>query len=120
MATTEKTSDGKVDIKGCANDEIDVERIATSGSEQHGASKEIRVEENAGFHRSLTRRKVMMMTFGAGIGTGLWVGTGQALYYGMSNTRRMMVSMLTFVSWSWRNRLDIYFDCVSKSAMLST
>ncbi|KAJ5784318.1 Amino acid/polyamine transporter I [Penicillium pulvis] len=81
MATTEKTSDGKVDIKGCANDEIDIERIATSGTEQHGASKEIRVVENAGFHRSLTRRKVMMMTFGAGIGTGLWVGTGQALYY---------------------------------------
>lgn len=107
-------------MKVCADDAIDIERIATSGTEQHGASKEIRVEENAGFHRSLTRRKVMMMTFGAGIGTGLWVGTGQALYYGMSSTRRLMVSMLIFVSWSWWHRLDVYFDCVSKSAMLST
>jgi amino acid transporter len=38
--------------------------------------------DNAGYHRSLGRRQIMMMTFGAGIGTGLWVGTGQALKYG--------------------------------------
>jgi amino acid transporter len=37
--------------------------------------------DNAGYHRALTRRQVMMMTFGAGIGTGLWVGTGTALKY---------------------------------------
>lgn len=70
--------------KASANTEIDIERTATSGSEQHGSSKEIpSAAPTAGYHRSLTRRKVMMMTFGAGIGTGLWVGTGQALYYGM-------------------------------------
>ncbi|KAJ5651403.1 Amino acid/polyamine transporter I [Penicillium longicatenatum] len=80
MATTEVT-DGKVVMKGGATDEIDIERIATTGTEHHGESKEIQAADNAGFHRSLTRRKVMMMTFGAGIGTGLWVGTGQALYY---------------------------------------
>ena len=37
----------------------------------------------AGYHRKLTKRQIMMMTFGAGIGTGLWVGTGQALRGGM-------------------------------------
>ncbi|KAJ5758543.1 hypothetical protein N7520_005699 [Penicillium odoratum] len=71
----------KVDLKGSAENEIDIERIATAASEHHGTSKEIQAEDTAGYHRSLTRRKVMMMTFGAGIGTGLWVGTGQALYY---------------------------------------
>ncbi|KAL4905440.1 hypothetical protein BDW74DRAFT_177809 [Aspergillus multicolor] len=58
----------------------DIERIATSSSEQNGSSTQID-PDNVGYHRSLTRRKVMMMTFGAGIGTGLWVGTGQALHY---------------------------------------
>ncbi|KAJ5923875.1 Amino acid/polyamine transporter I [Penicillium verhagenii] len=81
MATSENISNGKIDIKGSAENEIDIERIATSATEQHGVSKEIPTADTAGFHRSLTRRKVMMMTFGAGIGTGLWVGTGQALYY---------------------------------------
>jgi yeast amino acid transporter len=37
---------------------------------------------NAGYARRLTKRQVMMITFGAGIGTGLWVGTGQALHDG--------------------------------------
>lgn len=35
--------------------------------------------DTAGFHRRLNKRQIMMMTFGAGIGTGLWVGTGTAL-----------------------------------------
>ncbi|KAJ5281795.1 Amino acid/polyamine transporter I [Penicillium angulare] len=74
-------SERKADIKNNTDDIIDIERTATTGTEQNGDSKEILAEDNAGFHRSLTRRKVMMMTFGAGIGTGLWVGTGQALYY---------------------------------------
>ncbi|KAL4804745.1 amino acid permease/ SLC12A domain-containing protein [Aspergillus unguis] len=57
----------------------DVELAPTSSTE-HGTSAAIQPDD-VGYHRSLTRRKVMMMTFGAGIGTGLWVGTGQALYY---------------------------------------
>ncbi|KAL4758878.1 amino acid permease/ SLC12A domain-containing protein [Aspergillus foveolatus] len=60
--------------------ETDIERTATSLSEANGSSTAIN-PDNVGYHRSLTRRKVMMMTFGAGIGTGLWVGTGQALHY---------------------------------------
>lgn len=36
---------------------------------------------DAGYHRQLSKRQIMMMTFGAGIGTGLWVGTGTALKY---------------------------------------
>ena len=78
-------SEAKTDAKSSAHDAIDTERTATSGTEHNADSKEVYVDDNAGFHRSLTRRKVMMMTFGAGIGTGLWVGTGQALYYGKFN-----------------------------------
>ncbi|KAF2161387.1 hypothetical protein M409DRAFT_28121 [Zasmidium cellare ATCC 36951] len=37
--------------------------------------------DDAGFRRQLGKRQIMMMTFGAGIGTGLWVGTGTALKY---------------------------------------
>lgn len=35
--------------------------------------------DTAGYHRRLNKRQIMFMTFGAGIGTGLWVGTGTAL-----------------------------------------
>ncbi|KAK7524851.1 amino acid transporter [Phyllosticta citriasiana] len=35
--------------------------------------------QEVGYARSLKRRQIMMMAFGAGIGTGLWVGTGSAL-----------------------------------------
>ncbi|CAG8077049.1 unnamed protein product [Penicillium salamii] len=59
----------------------DIERTATSGTEKHGSTVVLSVGGDAGYHRSLTRRQIMMMTFGAGIGTGLWVGTGQALHY---------------------------------------
>ncbi|KAL4998876.1 amino acid permease-domain-containing protein [Aspergillus recurvatus] len=59
---------------------IDIERIATPPTEINGSIAPIN-PDNVGYHRSLTRRKVMMITFGAGIGTGLWVGTGQALHY---------------------------------------
>ncbi|CAG8284879.1 unnamed protein product [Penicillium olsonii] len=59
----------------------DIERTTTSGTEKHGSTVVLSVGGDAGYHRSLTRRQIMMMTFGAGIGTGLWVGTGQALHY---------------------------------------
>ncbi|KAJ6011795.1 hypothetical protein N7522_002150 [Penicillium canescens] len=67
------------EVKG--GDASDLERTATSGTEHHGSTVIISPADTAGYHRSLTRRQIMMMTFGAGIGTGLWVGTGQALYY---------------------------------------
>lgn len=35
--------------------------------------------DSAGYARKLNKRQIMFMTFGAGIGTGLWVGTGTAL-----------------------------------------
>lgn len=35
--------------------------------------------DTAGYHRRLNKRQIMFMTFGTGIGTGLWVGTGTAL-----------------------------------------
>ncbi|CAI7603047.1 unnamed protein product [Penicillium pancosmium] len=71
----------KADTKGSGDVEIDIERTATAGTTHNGSSSDISAVGSAGYHRSLTRRKVMMMTFGAGIGTGLWVGTGQALLY---------------------------------------
>lgn len=40
------------------------------------------VVDTAGYKRKLTKRQIMMITFGAGIGTGLWVGTGTALKNG--------------------------------------
>ncbi|KAL4875736.1 amino acid permease/ SLC12A domain-containing protein [Aspergillus karnatakaensis] len=69
-----------VEAKGVYNDQTDVERVASSSTEHQGSTTVLH-SDDVGYHRSLTRRKVMMMTFGAGIGTGLWVGTGQALYY---------------------------------------
>lgn len=60
----------------------DMERSASSVTERHGSTIVLSASDDAGYHRSLTRRQIMMMTFGAGIGTGLWVGTGQALHYG--------------------------------------
>ncbi|PWY92519.1 amino acid transporter [Aspergillus heteromorphus CBS 117.55] len=46
-----------------------------------GVSELLGANEDVGYHRSLGHRQIMMMTFGAGIGTGLWVGTGTALKY---------------------------------------
>ncbi|KAL2836921.1 amino acid permease/ SLC12A domain-containing protein [Aspergillus pseudoustus] len=69
-----------VEAKSAFNAQPDVERVATASTELHGSTTAVH-PDNVGYHRSLTRRKVMMMTFGAGIGTGLWVGTGQALHY---------------------------------------
>ncbi|OQD81617.1 hypothetical protein PENANT_c026G10140 [Penicillium antarcticum] len=71
------------EVKG-DGDTSDLERTATSGTDHHGSTVTISPADNAGYHRSLSRRQIMMMTFGAGIGTGLWVGTGQALYYEMT------------------------------------
>ncbi|KAL2834912.1 amino acid permease/ SLC12A domain-containing protein [Aspergillus cavernicola] len=67
--------------KGAFNTQADIERVATSSTELQGSTTVVHPDQDVGYHRSLTRRKVMMMTFGAGIGTGLWVGTGQALHY---------------------------------------
>ncbi|KAL4924937.1 amino acid permease/ SLC12A domain-containing protein [Aspergillus undulatus] len=71
-----------MELKGPVSAQADIERVATSSTEVRGCATTINPHDvDVGYHRSLTRRKVMMMTFGAGIGTGLWVGTGQALHY---------------------------------------
>ncbi|BCS03486.1 uncharacterized protein AKAW2_70364S [Aspergillus luchuensis] len=66
----------KVDVKDIVVD-TDLEKtdVAKGDSELLGAN------EDVGYHRSLSSRQIMMMTFGAGVGTGLWVGTGTALKY---------------------------------------
>lgn len=76
MQTTKDATDLKT------SETNDIERSASSETERHGSTVVISASDDAGYHRSLTRRQIMMMTFGAGIGTGLWVGTGQALHYG--------------------------------------
>ncbi|OJJ71913.1 hypothetical protein ASPBRDRAFT_196046 [Aspergillus brasiliensis CBS 101740] len=66
----------KVDVKHTVVDTNDLEKDVVKGDcELLGAN------EDVGYHRSLSSRQIMMMTFGAGVGTGLWVGTGTALKY---------------------------------------
>ncbi|KAJ6155330.1 hypothetical protein N7470_005896 [Penicillium chermesinum] len=86
-----------IGLKADPNAQLDIEKTATQGTERNGSSTEIPGQNNAGFHRSLTRRKVMMMTFGAGIGTGLWVGTGQALYYAGPGGIAVTYTIIAFV-----------------------
>ncbi|KIW37199.1 uncharacterized protein PV06_10549 [Exophiala oligosperma] len=53
--------------------------------------------ETAGYHRALGRRQIMMMTFGCGIGTGLWVGTGQALKYAGPGGIAIVYTVFAFI-----------------------
>lgn len=61
----------------------DVVELGRTSSREEGDTSVITMPaqaiDSAGFQRRLTKRQIMMMTFGAGIGTGLWVGTGTAL-----------------------------------------
>ncbi|KAI0477219.1 amino acid permease/ SLC12A domain-containing protein [Xylariaceae sp. FL0804] len=56
--------------------------------------------DNAGFHRRLSKRQIMMMTFGAGIGTGLWVGTGTALKYAGPGGIAVAYTLQAFIVWT--------------------
>ena len=55
--------------------------------------------DDAGYHRRLSKRQIMMMTFGAGIGTGLWVGTGTALKYAGPGGIAVAYTVVAFVVW---------------------
>ncbi|KAI7488804.1 hypothetical protein KC351_g1746 [Hortaea werneckii] len=55
--------------------------------------------DNAGYHRRLSKRQIMMMTFGAGIGTGLWVGTGNALKYAGPAGTAVAYTIVAYVAW---------------------
>ncbi|KAH9836426.1 amino acid transporter, partial [Teratosphaeria destructans] len=55
--------------------------------------------DNSGYHRHLGKRQVMMMTFGACIGTGLWVGTGTALKYAGPAGIAIAYTVTAFVVW---------------------
>ena len=55
--------------------------VATTEGDIEVGSTNLLTRDDKGFQRSLGRRQIMMMTFGAGVGTGLWVGTGTALRY---------------------------------------
>lgn len=62
----------------------DIELAASSSREEGDTAtldgtRHLHGVDQAGYHRRLNKRQIMFMTFGAGIGTGLWVGTGTAL-----------------------------------------
>jgi amino acid transporter len=98
--------------------EEDIEHTATLDEHGHGSTVILDPGvDTAGYHRSLGRRQIMMMTFGAGIGTGLWVGTGQALKFGLSaRTREACMYRLANhqpLSRSWRSCGHLYHHGVS-------
>jgi amino acid transporter len=80
------------DIKENIKENADVELGTTISTSDVGVGHVTTIDpaesheliNDAGYARRLSKRQIMMMTFGAGIGTGLWVGTGQALKYGKS------------------------------------
>lgn len=55
--------------------------------------------DDADYHRRLSKRQIMMMTFGAGIGTGLWVGTGTGLKYAGPGGIAVAYTDVAFVVW---------------------
>lgn len=58
--------------------DTDVEQNVTDIA--HGATMVLGTSvDNGGYHRGLTRRQIMMTTFGAGVGTGLYVLTNEAM-----------------------------------------
>lgn len=91
------------------------ENVLVTADCEHGTITELSTAvDHAGFHRALGKRQIMMMTFGAGIGTGLWVGTGTALRYGISTysacTPRSL--LISICSWSRWNCYCLYNYCV--------
>ncbi|KAI6840167.1 amino acid transporter [Hortaea werneckii] len=68
---------------------------------KHGTVTEVTGSgvDNAGYHRRLSKRQIMMMTFGAGIGTGLWVGTGNALKYAGPAGTAVAYTIVAYVVW---------------------
>ncbi|KAI1341683.1 amino acid permease/ SLC12A domain-containing protein [Xylariaceae sp. FL0016] len=68
--------------------------------EINGFEKPTMLVDDAGFHRRLSKRQVMMMTFGAGIGTGLWVGTGTALKYAGPGGIAVAYTLQSFIVWT--------------------
>ncbi|KAK7730670.1 hypothetical protein SLS57_001500 [Botryosphaeria dothidea] len=72
--SSSSTNTGSKDEKKNAAD-VAVEPSSDASEREAGTVDLVEV----GYERSLKRRQIMMMAFGAGIGTGLWVGTGSAL-----------------------------------------
>jgi amino acid transporter len=80
------------DVKETMKPDTDIELGTTISTSDVGVGQITTIDpaesheliNDAGYARRLSKRQIMMMTFGAGIGTGLWVGTGQALKYGKS------------------------------------
>ncbi|PYI20541.1 amino acid transporter [Aspergillus violaceofuscus CBS 115571] len=95
--TTKKTAAKPHNVEIIAN-------LEQSDDFEKGTTELLGANEDVGYHRSLGRRQIMMMTFGAGIGTGLWVGTGTALKYAgpggiaIAYTITAMVVYLQYIS----------------------
>ncbi|OAA57391.1 amino acid transporter [Niveomyces insectorum RCEF 264] len=94
------------DEKNVVTEGINDPELGPAGSEHEGDNKMVTLGdgngagvETAGFHRRLTKRQIMMMTFGAGIGTGLWVGTGQALHEAGPGGMAVAYTIQSFIVW---------------------
>lgn len=87
--------------KGMPNDEkgADVERQPSAPQAGTVTTVVGSGVDDVGYHRRLSKRQVMMMTFGAGIGTGLWVGTGNALKYAGPAGTAVDYTVTAFVVW---------------------
>lgn len=91
---TEKTYD--VENVTAVDDEI-------SATDNHAIKGEItHMEESVddvGYKRQITGRQVLMITFGAGIGAGFWVGMGTALKNGGPFGIVFGYAIVTFIVW---------------------
>lgn len=58
------------------------------------------VVDTAGYDRKLNKRQIMFITFGAGIGTGLWVGTGTALNAAGPGGLAVAYTFQAFIVWT--------------------
>ncbi|ROV87145.1 hypothetical protein VSDG_09984 [Cytospora chrysosperma] len=82
----------------------DVVELGRTSSREEGDTSVITMPaqaiDSAGFQRRLTKRQIMMMTFGAGIGTGLWVGTGTALKAAGPGGIAVAYTVQAFIVWT--------------------
>jgi len=93
----DNTNDSNVQLQDAKG--LDLERH-TSGPQEGTVTTIVASNvDHVGYHRRLGKRQVMMMTFGAGIGTGLWVGTGTALKYAGPAGIAIAYTITAFIVW---------------------
>ncbi|KAF2636862.1 hypothetical protein P280DRAFT_459210 [Massarina eburnea CBS 473.64] len=92
---------------GLEKEKVDIELGTHVSSNEVGVGQVIAIDpaeshehvNDAGYARRLNKRQILMMTFGAGIGTGLWVGTGQALKYAGPGGIAVAYTVVAYIVW---------------------